>query len=218
MAMDTRRQFIRFALRCCAWAGAAVHLPSPWLREAAAAPRRRILPKGTDLQQLRSEHPATLDTRHLEIMPVDEFKTMGATDHEVQLDRWRLVVAGRVGTPLSLAYSELTALPAVEEEVLLICPGIFTIHARWKGVAVSELLKLAGAAGGSTHVTVHGPEGPYEKVENFALTEVGSGKVLLAYEVNGQALPRRHGYPLRVVAADRFGSDWVKFVYKVEVR
>jgi len=106
----------------------------------------------------------------------------------------------------------------VEENVLLICPGIFTIHATWKGVFVRELLMRAGLLEGATHVTLHGPAGPYEKVEEFKRDEVESGRVFLAYGVNGQALPQKHGFPLRAVAADRFGSDWVKFVYKLEVR
>jgi len=44
-----------------------------------------------------------------------------------------------------------------------------------------------------------------------------SDKVFLAYEVNGKPLPQRHGFPLRAVAEDSFGYDWVKYVYKVEV-
>ena len=114
---------------------------------AFAAVQRRLLPKETDLQSLTNEHPTALDTRHLEIMPVESFQTMGATDHAVSLDQ---VASGgdRQGqTPLKLTYAELLALPAVEENVLLICPGIFTIHARWKGVAVREILKTAGTAG-----------------------------------------------------------------------
>jgi len=65
---------------------------------------------------------------------------------------------------------------------------------------------------------VHGPPGPYEKTEGFKLAEVDSGRVFLAYGVNGRTLPQKHGFPLRAVAADRFGSDWVKFVYKLEAR
>ena len=110
------------------------------------------------------------------------------------------------------------ALPAMEENVLLICPGIFTIHATWKGVSAREILGQAGLKEGATHVTLHGPPGPYEKVEEFTLADVDSGKIFLAYGVNGQTLPQKHGFPLRAVAADRFGSDWVKFVYKLEAR
>jgi sulfoxide reductase catalytic subunit YedY len=134
------------------------------------------------------------------------------------LDQWRLEVTGRVKQSLKLTHAEFLALPAVEENVLLICPGVFTIHAAWKGVPAREVLRRAGLQDGATHVTLHGPPGPYEKVEEFKMAEVDSGKLLLAYAVNGQALPRKHGFPLRAVAADRFGSDWVKFVYKLEAR
>lgn len=216
--MHTRRQFIRLVTRLMAGLGAAVHPAGAFVGRALAAAQRRLLLKETDLQSLKDEHPTALDTRHLEIMPVESFRTMGATEYAVSLDQWRLEVTGGVKQPLKLTYAELLALPAVEENVLLICPGVFTIHAAWKGVPVREVLRRAGLQEGATHVTLHGPPGPYEKVEEFKMAEVDSGKLLLAYAVNGQALPRKHGFPLRAVAADRFGSDWVKFVYKLEAR
>jgi len=216
--MNTRRQFVLLLTRFLAGLGVAVHPACTYVGKAFAAVQRRLLPKETDLQSLKDEHPTALDTGHLEIMPVESFRTMGATDYTVSLDQWHLEVTGRVKHPLKLTYAELLALPAVEENVLLICPGVFTIHAAWKGVTVREVLRRAGLQDGATHVTLHGPPGPYEKVEDFKVTEVDSGKVILAYAVNGQALPRKHGFPLRAVAADRFGSDWVKFVYKLEAR
>jgi sulfoxide reductase catalytic subunit YedY len=216
--MNTRRQFVLSLSRFLAGLGLAVHPAFSYAGKAFATVQRRLLPKETDLQNLKNEHPTALDTRQLEIMPVDSFRTMGAVDHAVSLGRWRLEVTGKVDRPLALTYAEVLALPPVEENVLLICPGIFTIHARWKGVAVREILKMAGAPEGVTHVTLHGPEGPYEKVEDFKLEEVQSGRVFLAYGVNGQTLPQKHGFPLRAVAADRFGSDWVKFVYKIDAR
>lgn len=216
--MNTRRQFVVLLSRLLAGLGLALQPAFPWAGRASAAAQRRLLPKGTDLQSLKNEHPTALDTRQLEIMPVESFRTMGATDHAVSLDQWRLEVTGKVEHPLRLTYAELLELPAVEENVLLICPGIFTIHATWKGAFVRELLTRAGLLEGASHVTLHGPPGPYEKVEAFKRDEVESGRVFLAYGVNGQALPQKHGFPLRAVAADRFGSDWVKFVYKLEAR
>jgi len=216
--MNSRRHFLSLMSRMAAGVGLAI-LPVPaFVRRAFAAARRRILARETDLQGLKSEHPTALDTRNLDIMPIDQFETMGLSDHTVDLDQWRLAVTGKVQHPLNLTYAELRALPVVEENVLLICPGVFTIHARWKGVAVHEILKTAGAQADVTSITLHGPKGPYEKVEGFNPAEVASGKVFLAYGVNGQALPLKHGFPLRAVAADRFGSDWVKYVYKIEAR
>ena len=216
--MNTRRQFVVLLSRLLAALGLTLPPAFSWVAGASAAARRRLLPKETDLQSLKNEHPTAIDTRQLEIMPVESFQTMGATDHAVSLGQWRLEVAGKVKHPLRLTYAELLELPAVEENVLLICPGIFTIHATWKGVFVREILRRADLLEGATHVTLHGPQGPYEKVEEFKRDEVESGRVFLAYGVNGQALPQKHGFPLRAVAADRFGSDWVKFVYKLEAR
>lgn len=40
--------------------------------------------------------------------------------------------------------------------------------------------------------------------------------MFLAYQVNGETLPVKHGYPLRLVAEGVYGSEWVKYVYKVQ--
>ena len=37
-----------------------------------------------------------------------------------------------------------------------------------------------------------------------------------AYQVNGVDLPQKHGFPLRIVAEDYYGDDWVKYVDKIE--
>ena len=168
------------------------------------------------MESLVDQNPAALDTRNLEIIPLNDFETMGLTDHEVNLNTWRLEVVGEVKNPLNIPYSQLITMPAVERNVLLICPGFFTNHGRWKGISIAELLKLAGADAGITHVSIRGPEGRYAKVERFPITEIVSNQVFLAYQVNGQVLPRKHGFPLRAVAEDRYGSEWVKFVYHIE--
>ena len=110
------------------------------------------------------------------------------------------------------------ALPPVERNVLLICPGFFVNHGRWKGISLGRLLEKAQMESGVTHVTISGPAGRYEKTERFPLADVLSDKVYLAYAVNGETLPLKHGYPLRVVAEDYYGSDWVKFVNKVTLK
>ena len=85
----------------------------------------------------------------------------------------------------------------------------------WKGVSVKELLTRAEVSKEVNYVTFRGPEGNYEKVFRVPLGDALTDKVFLAYQVNGAALPCKHGSPLRVVAEGYYGSDWVKYVYKV---
>lgn len=177
--------------------------------------KKVILPKGTKRESLIGRNPAELDTRNLDVTPLEDFGTMGLTDYAANLDTWRLEVTGHVKEPLSLNYSQLIGLPSIERKVLLICPGFFANHGTWKGISIKELLRRAEVKGGVTHITIRGPKGPYAKVVRYPIEDILADKVFLTYAVNGKVLPQKHGFPLRVVAEDYYGYDWVKYVDRV---
>jgi DMSO/TMAO reductase YedYZ molybdopterin-dependent catalytic subunit len=178
------------------------------------AASKKVLTAATTRQSLTRENPADLDTTNLTITPLEQFGTMGPTDRVVDLATWRLEVAGLVKRPESFTYAELSALPAIERDVLLICPGFFANHGRWKGVSIARLLRQAEVDPTAAHVTIEETGG---KSARYPLADVLSDKVFLATHVNGTTLPRKHGFPLRVVAEDYYGSEWVKYVGKLTV-
>jgi len=210
--MESRRHFIKLTTRVLAGLGLVFNIPLSGLQWAWAETKKVILPRGTKRESLIRRNPAELDARNLEVTPLKDFGTMGLTDHGVNLDTWRLEVTGHVRKPLSLNYSQLIVLPSIERNVLLICPGFFANHGTWKGISINELLRRAEVRDGVTHVTVRGPHGPYEKVVRYPIGEILSDKVFLAYGINGKDLPPKHGFPLRLVAEDYYGYDWVKYV------
>lgn len=211
--MNTRRTFAKLAFGTIVGGS---FLLSPFLAaiQGIWAASRKVLAKGTKPESLIHENPAALDTTNLDITPLDRFGTMGPTDRVVDLATWRLEVSGQVKRPFSATYSQLTGLPAIEKEVLLICPGFFANHGRWKGVSVKGLLEQAEFDRAATQVTI---ESHGQKSARFAVSDILSAKVFLAYQVNGKELPRKHGFPLRVVAEDHYGSEWVKYVDRITV-
>ncbi|EFK07518.1 oxidoreductase molybdopterin binding domain protein [delta proteobacterium NaphS2] len=217
MDMENRRQFLKKSLGFIGFSSIFFLPLSTFVQKVYGKVKRIILPKRTKLNSLIQKNPKSLDTRNLEITPIENFETMGLTDYKADLSKWRLIVEGAVQKPLRLTYEEMKELPSMESEVLLICPGFFAIYGRWKGIDMKRLLKEAKMEKGATHVTFYGPEGTYEKVERFPIDDILAGKVFLAYGVNGKPLPRKHGFPLRIVARDRYGGEWVKYVYKATV-
>ena len=215
--MDTRRQFLRMALGFLPSIGFMTGLLFSGVKRAYARAKKTILPKGTKRESLIHRDPRSLDTRNLEITPVNDFGTMGTSDHKVDLDKWRLEIKGSVKRPLKLSYREIVAMSSTEREVLLVCPGVFVNHGRWKGLVMKALLERAVLEPHATHVTFSGPNGSYEKEERFPIGDILSNKVFLAYGVNGKSLPTKHGFPLRVVAEGYFGDEWVKYVHRMTV-
>jgi DMSO/TMAO reductase YedYZ molybdopterin-dependent catalytic subunit len=212
--MLTRRNFTKNILKAstAVWLGLGGFLQVAW-----AETKRRLLPKGTSAESLSNKHPRDIDASQLEVTPLERFGTMGRTDFQVDIEDWRLKVIGKVDHPLSLTYKEVTSLPMVERKELLICPGFFSYQALYRGVMLDVLLKKAGLQQGVQKVVIGGPKGGRLKRESFSMAEIKAGRVFLAWLVNGRPLPVKHGYPLRAVAPDRYGDDWVKYVTKVEV-
>ena len=215
-AMNSRRRFIGKTVQFLAIIGTFFNPISSVVRSAYAKVKRRVVPRGTAMGDLINEDPAKLDARNLEVIPLTEFETMGYTDHSVNLQQWRLDITGKVEKPFQLTYSQIMDLPAIERKVLLICPGFFSNYGLWRGISIMELLRMSAVRPGVTHITLRGADTYIEKVDRFAIEEIRADKVFLAYQVNGKDLPQKHGFPLRAVAEDHYGSSWTKYVHTVQ--
>ena len=159
-------------------------------------------------------NPAEVDNRNLEIDPLDQFGTMGPTDVAIDVKAYRLKVTGKVGRPLSLSYDQILEYPSLTETVLLICPGVFSINSHWTGVHVKDLIEKARIKKEAQYIDIKGAQ---EKSVRIPLEMIQQQKIFLAYRVNGVTLPRKHGFPLRLVYEDAYGFDWVKYVDEVVV-
>jgi DMSO/TMAO reductase YedYZ molybdopterin-dependent catalytic subunit len=215
--MLTRRTFIGFTLKALSLFAMLLDPLFSGVNSVRAYANKTVIPRGARRQNFIDRNPAELDSSNMDVTPLTEFGTMGLDDYQVDLEKWRLVVDGKVEKPLSLTYSEILDLPSIEKTVLLVCPGVFANNGTWKGISILELLKRAEVKDDAAYLTLRGPRGNYEKAERYPLNDAGSDLLFLAYQVNGSTLPRKHGFPLRLVAEGRYGSEWVKYVWNVKV-
>jgi DMSO/TMAO reductase YedYZ molybdopterin-dependent catalytic subunit len=139
---------------------------------------------------------------------------MGPTDVAMDAKTYQLKITGAVHQPLSLSYDQILKFPSLTEVVLLVCPGFFANNGRWTGVRFKALLQEAQAKKEAKYVDV---KGAYEKTVRIPLKDIDRKKIFLAYRVNGETLPQKHGFPIRLVYEDAYGYDWVKYVDEVVV-
>ncbi|HEX4983452.1 MAG TPA: molybdopterin-dependent oxidoreductase [Ilumatobacteraceae bacterium] len=136
---------------------------------------------------------------------------------QVDVGAWRLDVTGLVDRPFSLTYDELLALEAVEETVTLQCVsnevgGNLVDNAVWQGVPLAVLLDRAGVRDEATQVVGRSVD---RWTAGFPTDVAGDGRVaLVAYAMNGEPLPTRHGFPARLVVAGLYGyvsaTKWLR--------
>ena len=132
----------------------------------------------------------------------------------VDLDSYRLEVTGLVDHPLSLSYDDVRCLPKVEAHVRLECPGFFADEVNLAGVTFASVIALARPQPGAKSVRVASVE---DYSMGFTLDEIQAEDNFLAYQWDAQPLPASHGFPLRGVMPARAGSNWVKWVSRLEL-
>ena len=113
--MQKRRQFLKTSFGSLIGIVIFFSPVFKMVRRASAKAQKTTLPKDTNMETLTQKDPALLDTRNLEPIPLKNFRTMGDTNYNVNINDWRLKVTGRVGTPLRLAYSEILTLDSIEK-------------------------------------------------------------------------------------------------------
>ena len=122
---------------------------------------------------------------------------------------WRLKIKGMVDREVVLTYEELTALPVVEQYVTIACVsnevgGNLVGNAKWTGVGLRDVLAMAGVQAGADQLVGRSVDNftvgmPVEWIMDPQRTP------MIAVAMNGEPLPRAHGYPARLIVPGLYG-------------
>ncbi len=135
-----------------------------------------------------------------------------------RIDRkaYRLRVDGLVNEPLSLTHDQLLAIsPRFVKVVSLECVQGWGVTFLWEGFRVKDLLARAGGTKPGAKVVIFHAHDGY--TSSLPLDYLTSRDILLAYRENGVPLTAEWGWPLQLVAEDKWGYKWVKWIERVEV-
>jgi DMSO/TMAO reductase YedYZ molybdopterin-dependent catalytic subunit len=135
---------------------------------------------------------------------------------------YRLTVYGLVARPLSLGLDDLRARAAQTQITKHDCVEGWTSIAEWTGVRLETLLEEAGLKPEARYVVFHcfdaldQTEGGDRYYESIDLVDARHPQTILAYDMNGEALPVPHGAPLRLRVERQLGYKHAKYIRRVE--
>ncbi len=153
------------------------------------------------------------------LTPNEAFYTVSKNFFDPVVDgaTWRLRIDGLVDAPREFTLDELRAFPAGESTNTLMCisyePGDDLIsNAKWVGVSLRDVLAEAGVQPRATHIQFTSAD---DYVESHALDYARDPRVRLVWEMNGEPLPHKHGFPLRLLAPGRYGIKNPKWITRI---
>jgi DMSO/TMAO reductase YedYZ molybdopterin-dependent catalytic subunit len=135
---------------------------------------------------------------------------------------YRLTIDGLVERPLSLTLDQLKRLPARTQITRHDCVEGWSAIGGWTGVRLAGLLQAARLRPEARFVVFHcydnfaegAASGQY--YESIDLFDAFHPQTIMAYAMNGQPLPVRHGAPLRLRVERQLGYKHAKFVHRIE--
>ncbi|HKV88915.1 MAG TPA: sulfite oxidase [Candidatus Dormibacteraeota bacterium] len=194
-----------------------------------------------ELQLAVRNHSMPLEALRYDVTPVGLHYLLIHFDiPQVDVSTWELSVGGLVGRKTSLTLDAIKARPATTLAVTLECAGNGRARlsprplsqpwlgeavgtAEWTGTPLRSLLQEADPTEGATHVVFtgidRGVQGEIDQLyeRSLSLADAMRDEVLLAYAINGQALPPQHGFPLRLVVPGWYGMTSVKWLRSITV-
>lgn len=132
----------------------------------------------------------------------------------VNISNYRLEIVGMVATPQRLTYDDVKGLPGYRKVITLHCVEGWDATVLWEGVKVSDLLKKAVVSPGANTVIFYAYDGYSTSLPRDYIEK---NDILLAYAMNNVTLPEDRGYPFQLVAEDKWGYKWIKWVTRIEL-
>jgi len=130
----------------------------------------------------------------------------------VDITGYELKVSGLVKQEISLTYDDVLALPPYEKLITLYCVEGWDATVLWKGALLDDIIAAAEAKTTANTVIFHCVDG---YTTSMPLDYIRENKIILAYSSNNITLPPALGYPFIVVAEDKLGYKWARWVDEI---
>jgi DMSO/TMAO reductase YedYZ molybdopterin-dependent catalytic subunit len=150
------------------------------------------------------------------VVPFEKFPYNGydVLDPRVDLDRWTLMVEGRVQRPGKYRLPHIQSLPKITQNVRHVCVEGWDAIGSFGGTRISDFLQAIGADMNSRFLEVQCADDYYEAIDMASALHSQS---LLCYEMYGKRLNRGHGAPLRLNLPTKLGYKSAKYLVMLRV-
>jgi len=133
---------------------------------------------------------------------------------QVDLKDYRLRITGLVREPVTYSYAEVLEKVSYQRLTTLYCVEGWEATILWEGIRIVDLIDDAGIMDNGNTVIFHCVDG---YTTSMPLETIRTRDMIIAYSSNGITLPEALGFPFIVVAEDKLGYKWARWVDEIEL-
>jgi len=132
----------------------------------------------------------------------------------IDISNYSLVIEGLVDNELSLTYNEVISHDKYSKVVTLHCVEGWSRTILWEGILLKDLFNEAKVKEGANTVIFYAYDG-YSS--SLPLSYILDNDIMIAYKQNEVTLPPENGFPFQLVAEDKYGIKWVRWITRIEL-
>ena len=151
-----------------------------------------------------------------DLSPVNDFheNSILGPQHINESD-YRLTVTGLTRTSRVYSYRDIIDNHQNYTKVITLhCVEGWDAKILWEGVLVRDLIQEAGVDPRANTVIFTAHDG---YTTSFPLSYLMNNDIIMAYRINNVTLPAERGFPFELVAEEKWGYKWIKWIEKIEL-
>jgi DMSO/TMAO reductase YedYZ molybdopterin-dependent catalytic subunit len=129
-------------------------------------------------------------------------------------ETYQLTIDGLVAEPVSYSYAQLQSMSHTAKLVTIHCVEGWSVKALWDGIALPELLSTVEPTDEANTVIFHAADG---YTTSLPLDFIMDRNLIIADHINGITLPPANGFPFQLVAEDKWGYKWIRWLTRIEL-
>lgn len=167
----------------------------------------------TDLQELTKIEVTEYEGKDLSSLTDFRENSIKGPQY-INNDVYTLTIDGLIEQPISLTYDEVLDNQKYTKVVTLHCVEGWSVDILWEGILLADLFEAVDIQESADTVIFHSEDG-YSTA--LPLQTIMDRQLMIAYKMNGVVLPPERGFPFQLVAEDKLGYKWIKWITRIEL-
>ena len=146
---------------------------------------------------------------------IDDFRENSIKGiQDIDIDEYRLVIDGLVENKKEYEYEKLQEKDHIKKVITLNCVTGWSVKALWEGIPLKILFKEVNVKDEANTVIFYSPDG---YTTSLPLSFIIDNNIMIADKVNDIQLPPRQGFPFQLIAEQKYGYKWIRWITRIEL-